>query len=202
MQSGCRGDCCQQMYSAVTNQTSKLYLTMNNDLWKLHFPNECPLSRRRIPRGTTDGKVLVQHTDGLKICGWIWTPCTRAKSKSTAYCPIHTDRQRWDEHKDKGRHCANTHKLNRLIYYPAMSDIFSFPQRIALSFDFPFYGHHLRQIIVATGGEFHFTLLDIIAALIYFALPIRRSNVCQRAEGDSVLPWGNIPSIPGDNKSG
>lgn len=71
-----------------------------------------------------------------------------------------------------------------------MSDIFSFPQRVALSFDFPFYGHHLRQIIVATGGEFHFALLDIIAALVYFALPIRRSN--QRAEGDFVLPWGNI----------
>lgn len=32
--------------------------------------------------------------------------------------------------------------------------IFVFPQRVALSFDFPFYGHYLRQIIVATGGEF------------------------------------------------
>lgn len=27
------------------------------------------------------------------------------------------------------------------------------PQRVALSFDFPFYGHYLRQIIIATGGE-------------------------------------------------
>lgn len=30
----------------------------------------------------------------------------------------------------------------------------SHPQRVALSFDFPFYGHYLRQIIIATGGEF------------------------------------------------
>lgn len=29
----------------------------------------------------------------------------------------------------------------------------SLPQRVALSFDFPFYGHYLRQIIIATGGE-------------------------------------------------
>lgn len=64
-----------------------------------------------------------------------------------------------------------------------MTDMLSFPQRVALSFDFPFYGHHLRQIIVATGGEFLFTLLD---------LPIRKSSVSQCAEGDFVLPWGNI----------
>lgn len=31
-----------------------------------------------------------------------------------------------------------------------------FLQRVALSFDFPFYGHYLRQIIVATGGTFDF----------------------------------------------
>lgn len=29
----------------------------------------------------------------------------------------------------------------------------SFPQRIVLSFDFPFYGHLLRQVTIATGGE-------------------------------------------------
>ncbi|KAM8837474.1 plexin domain-containing protein 1-like isoform 2-T2 [Spinachia spinachia] len=33
-----------------------------------------------------------------------------------------------------------------------LSDVFSVPQRVALSFHFPFYGHHLRQIIIATGG--------------------------------------------------
>lgn len=27
-------------------------------------------------------------------------------------------------------------------------------QRVALSFDFPFYGHYLRQITIATGGTF------------------------------------------------
>lgn len=31
----------------------------------------------------------------------------------------------------------------------------SLPQIVALSFDFPFYGHKLRHIIIATGGEFH-----------------------------------------------
>lgn len=29
-----------------------------------------------------------------------------------------------------------------------------FLQRVALSFDFPFYGHYLRQITIATGGTF------------------------------------------------
>lgn len=29
-------------------------------------------------------------------------------------------------------------------------------QRVALSFDFPFYGHYLRQITIATGGIFDF----------------------------------------------
>lgn len=87
---------------------------------------------------------------------------------------------------------THTHKHNHLILHPAMSDISSSPQRVALSFDFPFYGHYLRQIIVATGGEFHFALLDIIATLIYVAPPIRRSNIQQCTEGDSVLPWGNI----------
>lgn len=29
----------------------------------------------------------------------------------------------------------------------------SLPQRIVLSFDFPFYGHLLRQVTIATGGE-------------------------------------------------
>jgi len=47
-----------------------------------------------------------------------------------------------------------------------MADIYSCSQRVALSFDFPFYGHNLRQIIVATGGESHFALFDIAAALI------------------------------------
>lgn len=28
---------------------------------------------------------------------------------------------------------------------------------VKLSFDFPFYGHYLRQIIIATGGELHVT---------------------------------------------
>lgn len=133
-----------------------------------------PLSLRRTPRGTTDGRVLVQQTDGLRTCGWIWTPCTRAKSRSTASCPTRTDRQRWDQHTHAHTH---THKHNHLILHPAMSDISSSPQRVALSFDFPFYGHYLRQIIVATGGEFNFALLDIIATLICVAPPIRRSNI-------------------------
>lgn len=29
-------------------------------------------------------------------------------------------------------------------------------QRVALTFDFPFYGHYLRQITIATGGTFRF----------------------------------------------
>lgn len=29
-----------------------------------------------------------------------------------------------------------------------------FLQRVALSFDFPFYGHYLKQITIATGGTF------------------------------------------------
>lgn len=35
------------------------------------------------------------------------------------------------------------------------SDMSSYSQRVALSFDFPFYGHYLRQIIIATGGRSH-----------------------------------------------
>lgn len=36
-----------------------------------------------------------------------------------------------------------------------ISDMSSYSQRVALSFDFPFYGHYLRQIIIATGGRSH-----------------------------------------------
>ena len=67
-----------------------------------------------------------------------------------------------------------------------------FSQRVALSFDFPFYGHHLRQIIIATGGEYHFTFLNNTAVLIYIALPIRKLNYYQYVEWDFITPWGNI----------
>uniref|UniRef100_A0A8C5GY93 Plexin domain-containing protein 1-like n=1 Tax=Gouania willdenowi TaxID=441366 RepID=A0A8C5GY93_GOUWI len=40
---------------------------------------------------------------------------------------------------------AHTHARSLKCY-------FSFLQRVALSFDFPYYGHNVRQIIVATGG--------------------------------------------------
>lgn len=35
---------------------------------------------------------------------------------------------------------------------PTLSVLFL--QRVALSFDFPFYGHYIRQITIATGGMF------------------------------------------------
>lgn len=33
-------------------------------------------------------------------------------------------------------------------------DVFLHTQRVNLSFDFPFYGHFLREITVATGGKY------------------------------------------------
>lgn len=122
---------------------------MLNFLWIVlqKVLNKCRLSLRRTPRSTTDGKVLLQQTDGLKSCGWTWMPYTRAKSKSTTSCPIHTKRQRWDKH-------SNTHQW--LFLTQPCKICLSFPQRVALSFDFPFYGHYLRQVIIATGGEFLF----------------------------------------------
>lgn len=50
---------------------------------------------------------------------------------------------------------TNTHIHRCDVSHKCGLTSLSLPQRVALSFDFPFYGHYLRQIIIATGGEFH-----------------------------------------------
>lgn len=50
---------------------------------------------------------------------------------------------------------TNTHVHRCDVVHKCGLTFHSLPQRVALSFDFPFYGHYLRQIIIATGGEFH-----------------------------------------------
>uniref|UniRef100_A0A8C4H0K3 PSI domain-containing protein n=1 Tax=Dicentrarchus labrax TaxID=13489 RepID=A0A8C4H0K3_DICLA len=46
----------------------------------------------------------------------------------------------------------NTLHKSQVQIHGILSNTHRQAARIALSFDFPFYGHHLRQIIVATGG--------------------------------------------------
>lgn len=48
--------------------------------------------------------------------------------------------------------------MNLLVVYKTQTLILLLPlffssQRVNLSFDFPFYGHFLREITVATGGK-------------------------------------------------
>ncbi|XP_061563950.1 plexin domain-containing protein 1-like isoform X1 [Cololabis saira] len=46
----------------------------------------------------------------------------------------------------------NTRHKNQVRIHEILSNTHQKAARVALSFDFPFYGHKLRQIIVATGG--------------------------------------------------
>lgn len=52
--------------------------------------------------------------------------------------------------------CACPHCLQTsVVLYggSACADFYLYPQRVVLSFEFPFYGHPLRQITIATGGK-------------------------------------------------
>lgn len=71
---------------------------LNSKLTKFHETRLwCDHVSLRTPSSTTHGRVSVQRTDGRGTSGSIWTTCTRAKSRSTAYCPTHTRRPRWVE---------------------------------------------------------------------------------------------------------
>lgn len=39
-------------------------------------------------------------------CGWIWAPCTRAKSKSTTSCPTRIGKPRWGERAPSSVWCS------------------------------------------------------------------------------------------------
>ncbi|XP_040033034.1 plexin domain-containing protein 1 isoform X2 [Gasterosteus aculeatus] len=58
-----------------------------------------------------------------------------------------TDRRSGDKWVDLN----NLHK-SQVQIHGILSNAHQKAARVALSFDFPFYGHHLRQIIIATGG--------------------------------------------------
>lgn len=49
-----------------------------------------------------------------------------------------------------------------------LSNLFRPSQRVALSFDFPFYGHNLRQVIVATGGKLLSSVWKLDASKMMF----------------------------------
>lgn len=52
------------------------------------------------------------------------------------------------------------------------------PQRVNLSFDFPFYGHLLREITVATGGKLEYALsLGVISVTVG---PVRVRAILER----------------------
>ncbi|XP_054849584.1 plexin domain-containing protein 1 [Eublepharis macularius] len=47
---------------------------------------------------------------------------------------------------------VNIAKVNRTQVHGILSNTHRQAARVTLSFDFPFYGHHLRQVTIATGG--------------------------------------------------
>lgn len=55
-------------------------------------------------------------------------------------------------------------------------------QRVILSFDFPFYGHYLRQVTIATGGEH----------LWFTTLVIRVAVFCKKLTGYGELAAARI----------
>lgn len=57
------------------------------------------------------------------------------------------------QHASESRGEVNAHPRRCDAAHKCGLTCLSLPQRVALSFDFPFYGHYLRQIIIATGGE-------------------------------------------------
>lgn len=75
--------------------------------------------------------------------------------------------------------------------------------RVALSFDFPFYGHHLRQIIIATGGFIYMgdithrmlTATQYIAPLMANFDPSFSNNSTVRYSDNGnlfVVQWDNV----------
>lgn len=58
------------------------------------------------------------------------------------------------QHAPTGSGKKSPHRQTQTVSeQPATSRDVVCSQRVALSFDFPYYGHYLRQITVATGGE-------------------------------------------------